>query len=170
MHVDAPHPVAVIEEDRRRLAKVQQQAAEPAVQLVDERGAALLVQVDQMAGVVRSETVTAGLEFTQLHRVGVDLARKEQADVARLVPHGKAVGERAPMLCPADVRAKRDVLVRAGRVAQFLRQRCDHRVQLSRCRCVRRNDSCDTGHTGVSVPKVVVRVRPRGASLIERFW
>ncbi len=145
--VDSPEPEPVGEEDGQVLPQVDEQAAEGAVELVDERRSEGLVQLDEVAAVFNGALARA-VQRRDARRVGELLARQEQADVPRRVPDRVGVGEQARVHGPAGRDAGALVMHGAGSIERFVPHGVDHPLDGgdARERFVRTDDSRDSRH------------------------
>jgi hypothetical protein len=121
----------VVKQNDLLLTKIQQDAAEPAVEFFEERATHFFVQVDEITCVISAKLMPTRSKRVDVSLVGEILARKKKADVFVLIPDWKAVGERSFVIDPAEPDAKLPVDVFTIPIKRLMHQAFKHRLRES---------------------------------------
>ena len=90
--VDPVHPVPVVEERRRSECAVRQEPVEPSVQ-ARWKGGVFLVEVDEIRGACRLDSMAPLLETASGPRLGELLPRKDENDIPSFIVERHSVGK-----------------------------------------------------------------------------
>src|SRR5262245_11090768 len=101
--MDPMEAVAIVEQQDRAPTRVDDDAAEPAVELLDKRGAALDVTLDKIGGSVRATSNALRDGARRRLRFREILAGENQAHIPFSVPCRHGLRERSPVGDPSDI-------------------------------------------------------------------
>ena len=118
--VNSIYSKPVVKQNDLLLTKIQQDAAEPAVEFFEERATHFFVQVNEITCVIRSKFMATPSKRIDVSLVGEILARKEKADVFLFIPDRKAVGERSFVIDPAQPEAELLVNICTVRIKRLM--------------------------------------------------
>src|SRR4030095_11183562 len=100
--------------------------AEPAVELLQELGPYLFIQMDEITCITWGKFVPAHFQGVDFSLIGEILARKEKADIFLLIPNRKAIPERSLVTSPSAPEAELVIDICAIRVKRLPPPACNH--------------------------------------------
>ena len=127
--IDSPHPIPIIEEHGGSASLVCKESVEPSVQTRRKSGV-LLVEMDEIRGLVFFEFMSSLLESASGSRLGVFLTREDENDIPILIAERHSIAERVLPRNPPRIYPQRLVNPGSRPVKGLVIKRCDHLQQL----------------------------------------